>query len=137
MSTAIVINGIGEPLTEELEEIFRDHYPMVYRTAYSLTGSPQDAEAIVQSLFVQLLQARVPERPQGSWEECIRKLADDGRPRGKACALTHYENNERIHLPALAFACLTFRNDASPFHSLLSPPSSDLSFQSIETFRGT
>jgi hypothetical protein len=25
MSTAIVINEIGEPLTDELEEIFREH----------------------------------------------------------------------------------------------------------------
>jgi RNA polymerase sigma-70 factor (ECF subfamily) len=60
MSTAIVINGIGEPLTEELEGIFRDHYAMVYRTAYSLTGSPQDAEDIVQSLFLQLLRLGFP-----------------------------------------------------------------------------
>ena len=62
MSTAIVINGIGEPLTEELEGIFRDHYAMVYRTAYSLTGSLQDAEDIVQSLFLQLLRLGFPRR---------------------------------------------------------------------------
>jgi RNA polymerase sigma factor (sigma-70 family) len=60
MSTAIVINEIGEPLTDELEGIFREHYPMVYRTAYSLTGNPQDAEDIVQSLFLQLLRLAFP-----------------------------------------------------------------------------
>jgi RNA polymerase sigma factor (sigma-70 family) len=60
MPTTIVVNGIGERLTEELEGIFREQYPMVYRTAYSLTGNPQDAEDIVQSLFLQLLRLGFP-----------------------------------------------------------------------------
>jgi RNA polymerase sigma-70 factor (ECF subfamily) len=60
MSKAIVVNEIGDPLTNELEGIFREHYPMVYRTAYSLTGSLQDAEDIVQSLFLQLLRLGFP-----------------------------------------------------------------------------
>jgi RNA polymerase sigma factor (sigma-70 family) len=61
MSTLTVFNVAREPLAEELEEIFREHYSLVYRTAYSVTGGPQDAEDIVQSLFLQLLRLGFPE----------------------------------------------------------------------------
>jgi len=51
----------GKTLTEELERTFREHYPLVYRTAYSVTGSAQDAEDIVQSLFLQILRLGFPD----------------------------------------------------------------------------
>jgi RNA polymerase sigma-70 factor, ECF subfamily len=60
VSTVTAFKVTGEALTQELEEIFREHYPLVYRTAYSLTSSPQDAEDIVQSLFLQILRLRLP-----------------------------------------------------------------------------
>ena len=43
---------------------FREHYPLVYRTAYSVTRSTQHAEDIVQSLFVQLLRLGSPRGPR-------------------------------------------------------------------------
>jgi len=49
MSPAPIFDVASEPLTEELDEIFREHYPLVYRTAYSVTGTSQDAEDIVQT----------------------------------------------------------------------------------------
>ena len=60
MSTVTTFDVTSEPLTEDLEEIFREHYALVYRTAYGVTGSPQDAEDIVQSLFLQLLRIGFP-----------------------------------------------------------------------------
>ena len=64
MSTADVFNVIDEPLAQELEEIFRTHYSLVYRTAYSVTGNPQDAEDVVQNLFVGLLRRGCPPGPR-------------------------------------------------------------------------
>ena len=43
-----------EQLTEDFEEIVRQHYLLVYRTAYSVTGSPQDAEDVLQNVFLWL-----------------------------------------------------------------------------------
>ena len=55
-----------EALPEELEQLFQEHSRLVYRTAFVITGSRQDAEDVLQSLFVKLLQRGLPRdaRPQ-------------------------------------------------------------------------
>jgi RNA polymerase sigma-70 factor (ECF subfamily) len=50
----------SEMLAKEFEGLFLEHYQMVYRTAYSVTGSRQDAEDVLQSLFLKLLQLESP-----------------------------------------------------------------------------
>src|SRR5262245_5923799 len=60
MSTATVFNVANEPLADEVEEVFREHYALVYRTAFSVTGSPQDAEDVIQNLFLQILRKGFP-----------------------------------------------------------------------------
>jgi RNA polymerase sigma-70 factor (ECF subfamily) len=60
MSTVAISDVAREPLPQELEEIFREHYQLVYRTAYSVTGSTQDAEDVLQSLFLRLLGRGFP-----------------------------------------------------------------------------
>jgi len=62
MSPVAAFKRVDEPLAEDLEEIFREHSRLVYRTAYSVTGSPQDAEDVVQTLFLQLLRRGFPPR---------------------------------------------------------------------------
>ena len=47
-------------LSQQLERIFDRHYEMMYRTAYSLTSSAADAEDIVQTIFVRLLNRALP-----------------------------------------------------------------------------
>jgi RNA polymerase sigma-70 factor, ECF subfamily len=59
MSTTIVVRA-SENAGQEFEEIFREHYRLVYRTAYSVTGSRQDAEDVLQTIFVRLLQRELP-----------------------------------------------------------------------------
>jgi RNA polymerase sigma-70 factor (ECF subfamily) len=49
-----------DALDQDLEEIFREHYRMVYRTAYGVTGNAADAEDIVQTIFLRLLRREVP-----------------------------------------------------------------------------
>jgi RNA polymerase sigma-70 factor, ECF subfamily len=47
-------------LSQQLERIFDRHYELMYRTAYSLTGSGADAEDIVQTIFLRLLNRELP-----------------------------------------------------------------------------
>jgi RNA polymerase sigma-70 factor, ECF subfamily len=53
---AIAAVRSGEALSEEFEELYSQHWQLVYRTAYAITGSRQDAEDVLQSIFVKLLQ---------------------------------------------------------------------------------
>lgn len=57
---AIVRGDAPNELSQELERIFDRHYELIYRTAYSLTGSAADAEDIVQTIFVRLLSRELP-----------------------------------------------------------------------------
>ena len=56
MSTAMVPRVRDGSSTDELEQLFRDHYQLVYRTAYSVTGTHQDAEDVLQTIFLRLLR---------------------------------------------------------------------------------
>jgi RNA polymerase sigma-70 factor (ECF subfamily) len=49
----------SEPLPQEVEELFLEHWQMLHRTAYAITGRRQDAEDVLQSIFVKLLQRGV------------------------------------------------------------------------------
>jgi hypothetical protein len=55
---AIAAVRTGEALSEEFEELYSQHWQLVYRTAYAITGNRQDAEDVLQSIFVKLLQRR-------------------------------------------------------------------------------
>ena len=56
MSTATVSDLHNRRLPEELEELFREHYRMVYRTAYGITGRPEDAEDVLQTVFLRAMR---------------------------------------------------------------------------------
>jgi len=43
-------------LPEEFESIFREHSEFVYRTAYRVTGSAEDAEDVMQTVFLKMLR---------------------------------------------------------------------------------
>lgn len=43
-------------LPEEFERIFQEHHRLVHRTAYRVTGSFEDAEDVLQSVFLRLLR---------------------------------------------------------------------------------
>jgi RNA polymerase sigma factor (sigma-70 family) len=60
MSTITVPSACGGVLAQELEKIFREHAQLMYRSAFSVTGSRQDAEDVLQNIFLKLLQREVP-----------------------------------------------------------------------------
>ena len=52
--------------SEDLEAVFREYAPMIYRTARMVTGSPEDAEDIVQTIFLRLLRGEYTSKLQGN-----------------------------------------------------------------------
>jgi RNA polymerase sigma-70 factor (ECF subfamily) len=56
MSTATVSDLFRGPVAREFEDLFRQHYRMVYRTAYGITGRAEDAEDVLQTVFLRLLR---------------------------------------------------------------------------------
>lgn len=49
------------PLPEppgELETLFRTHHDRIFRTAHRITGSPADAEDVLQTVFLRLVKGR-------------------------------------------------------------------------------
>jgi RNA polymerase sigma-70 factor, ECF subfamily len=49
----------GRPLPEDFERIFKENHALVYRVAYRITGSSEDAEDVLQTLFVRLLHREI------------------------------------------------------------------------------
>jgi DNA-directed RNA polymerase specialized sigma24 family protein len=64
MSSVTVASVTNSRWTEDFEQIFREHAQMIYRTAFSVTRSRQDAEDVVQTLFLRLLRLGVPKGAQ-------------------------------------------------------------------------
>jgi len=44
----------------DFEEIFREHSPMIYRAAYAVTGNRQDADDVLQTVFLKLIRREYP-----------------------------------------------------------------------------
>ena len=47
---------MGEALSQEFEALYLAHCQLVYRAAYAITGNRQDAEDVLQRIFVKLLE---------------------------------------------------------------------------------
>jgi RNA polymerase sigma factor (sigma-70 family) len=64
----LAVTGVSE-LEREIVQLFREHYPLLYRTAYSMLGNPADAEDVPQTIFLRLLRSGLPpdleENPKG------------------------------------------------------------------------
>ena len=60
MPTVIVPNPKGRTISPDFEEIYREHSPFVYRTAKGILGNSHDAEDVLQSIFLGLIQRELP-----------------------------------------------------------------------------
>ena len=49
----------GRPLPEDFERIFNENQALVYRVAYRITGNSEDAEDVLQTLFLRLLRREI------------------------------------------------------------------------------
>jgi RNA polymerase sigma-70 factor (ECF subfamily) len=47
-------------VNREFEELFNEHFQFVYCTAYTVTGNRQDAEDVLQTIFLRLIRRESP-----------------------------------------------------------------------------
>lgn len=101
MSRALVATPKGGALEHAFAEIFREHYQLIYRTAYSVTGSRQDAEDVVQAIFLRLLQRGTPLEARTLkgylYRAAVNEALSTLRSRKRYQAS---EDVERLHQPA-------------------------------------
>lgn len=55
MSAVVTSNSV-----QRYEEIYKRHALLIYRTAYGITGSHEDAEDVLQTIFLGLIRREVP-----------------------------------------------------------------------------
>jgi RNA polymerase sigma-70 factor (ECF subfamily) len=54
-ATAAHLKPLPNP-PDALESLFREHHQQIFRTAYRITGSPTDAEDVLQTIFLRLMR---------------------------------------------------------------------------------
>jgi len=61
MPTTATMSDTDRPeFTLELDELFRQHSQFIYRTAFVVTRRPEDAEDVLQTIFLRLMRRTVP-----------------------------------------------------------------------------
>jgi RNA polymerase sigma-70 factor, ECF subfamily len=73
-----VLSVLEEPaiaIPDELEQTFRAHYRLVFRTAYRITGNAGDAEDVLQTVFLRLLGRSGKADPMENPESYLRRAA--------------------------------------------------------------
>ena len=56
MSIVAMPSATGRRLKPEIDQLFREHSQMLYRTAFSMLGNSADAEDVLQDVFLRLLR---------------------------------------------------------------------------------
>ena len=106
MHMASVPRMAGEPFPQEFEEIFQKHYVLVYRTAYGVTGRVEDAEDVVQTIFLRLLQRERPrdflKNPRGYLYRAAVNLSLTIVQSRRRRALTEESEDLAVSIPARA-----------------------------------
>ena len=88
---------------QEFEQIYREHSPLVFRTAWGVLGSREDAEDVVQAVFLRLLRSQTPANFQQNPRAYLYKAAvnaslDVLKARRRRPVLV--DNVERLEIPA-------------------------------------
>src|SRR5262245_39367974 len=67
MSTVAAPGATNRRLKPQLEQLFREHAQMVYRTAYTMLGNASDAEDVLQTVFLRLMrsESEMESNPKG------------------------------------------------------------------------
>jgi RNA polymerase sigma-70 factor, ECF subfamily len=59
----------------ELERVFRDHYGLVFRAAYRITGNADDAEDILQTVFLRMMKRDASSQPIENMASFLHRAA--------------------------------------------------------------
>jgi RNA polymerase sigma-70 factor (ECF subfamily) len=106
LAAATHLKPVPDPLAE-LERLFREHYNLIFRTAYRVTGSVVDAEDVLQTIFLRLSRRKEfdlsPSPASYFHRAAINTALDLVRSRGKAGAVPLEEiENDLIESPSLS-----------------------------------
>src|SRR5262249_4492638 len=104
MSTVTVTHPVKSAEAEEFEKIYRAHAALVYRTAWGVLGSREDAEDVLQTVFLKLLRREFPPDLQRYPKAYLYKAAvnlslDILKARRRRPELVH--DTERVAQPML------------------------------------
>ena len=82
MSIATATAPSGTAVTQEFEDLFNEHAQLVYRTAYGVTGRHEDAEDVLQTIFLRLMRRDLPpdlvRNPKGYLYRAARHAEQSG-----------------------------------------------------------
>jgi len=59
----------------DLEQIFKDHHGLVFRAAYRITGNADDAEDILQTVFLRMMKRDTAAEPVGNMASFLHRSA--------------------------------------------------------------
>lgn len=59
----------------DLEQVFRDHHAMVFRAAYRVTGNANDAEDVLQTVFLRMVKRDPDAQPVGNLASFLHRSA--------------------------------------------------------------
>src|ERR1035438_1828808 len=59
----------------ELERIFREHHALVFRAAYRVTGNPDDAEDVLQTVFLRMVKRSAGAEPMENMASFLHRAA--------------------------------------------------------------
>jgi RNA polymerase sigma-70 factor (ECF subfamily) len=60
MSIITTSGRSGSPLAHDFQDMFDEYAHLVYRTAYGVTGNHEDAEDVLQTVFLRLIRRPLP-----------------------------------------------------------------------------
>ena len=63
------------PAAADLEQIFRENHAMVFRAAYRVTGNADDAEDVLQTVFLRMLKRDPAAEPVGNMASFLHRSA--------------------------------------------------------------
>jgi len=101
------VSTVESPATQrinDLEALFREHYDRVFRTAHRVTGSPEDAEDVLQTVFTRLAGAQGAtfersENPEAYLSRAAINASLDllrKRKRSRSVAIDDFENSAEM-----------------------------------------
>jgi RNA polymerase sigma-70 factor (ECF subfamily) len=61
--------------TPDLESAFREHHGLVFRAAYRITGNADDAEDVLQTVFLRLMKRDPEAEPVGNMASFLHRAA--------------------------------------------------------------
>ncbi len=70
-----ISEGPAIAIPDELEQAFRAHHGLVFRTAYRITGNAGDAEDVLQTVFLRLMRRERGAEPLENPESYLRRAA--------------------------------------------------------------